>query len=212
MTAGDDAPRNKVARLLAEYDREALGDELEARWTATGDAHWSLRDLAAHVNQELVRERLQTAGSNPSSTEVASVTAALNGEESAADQTQVRRRLEREGVDVHSLEQDLVTYQAVRSYLKEYRNAAYDPETADRVDAVADTVEKLRGRLVSVTESKLDALRSTSRLSLGDFRVMVDVQILCTDCQQQYGVRDLLTEGGCECGMESGTGSTTQRE
>lgn len=203
MTAGDDAPRSKVARLLDEYDIDDLGEELEARWTATGDDHWSLRDLAAHVNEELVRERLQASGSNPTSAEIENVTATLNGDESAAERTQVRRQLEREGVDVDSLEGDFLTYQAVRSYLQEYRNATYDPETANRVDAVTDAVEKLRGRLVSVTESKVDGLRSTSRLSLGEFRVMVDVQILCTDCQQQYGVRELLTRGSCDC--EGGT-------
>lgn len=202
MTDGDDAPRSKVARLLDEYGLDGLGDELEARWTATGDAHWSLRRLAAHVNEELVRERLRDAGTNPSSTRVESVVDALTSDESAADRTQVRRRLERDGVDADSLERDLVTYQAVRSYLQDYRGATYDPDTRDRVEAAADAVEKLRGRLVSVTESKLDALRSTSRLSLGEFRVMVDIQVLCTDCQRQYGVRELLTEGGCECDAE----------
>lgn len=199
MTAGNDAPRSKVARLLDEYDLDGLGEDLEARWTATGDDHWSLRDLAAHVNEELVRERLRAAGSNLSTAAIENVKTALNGDESAAEQTQVRRQLEREGVDVDALERDFLTYQAVRSYLQEYRNATYDPDTANRVDAVTEAVEKLRGRLVSVTESKVEGLRSTSRLSLGEFRVMVDVQILCTDCQQQYGVRELLTQGSCDC-------------
>ncbi|MFB6268784.1 MAG: rod-determining factor RdfA [Halobacterium sp.] len=202
MTDGDDAPRSKVARLLDEYGLEGVGPELEARWTATGDAHWSLRDLATHLNEALVRERLQAAGENPSRAEVETVTSALAGDESAAERTQVRRRLERSGVDADSLERDLVTYQAVRSYLRDYRGASYDPESRDPVAAVTDAVEKLRGRLVSVTESKLRTLRSTSRLSIGEFRVMVDVQVLCTDCHGQYGVRELLTEGGCDCDAE----------
>lgn len=192
--------RSKVARLLDEYGLDGVGAELEARWTATGDDHWSLRDLAATFNRELVRERLYDAGMRPSEAEVADVVRSLTGDDTgAAEQTQLRRRLEREGIDVDDLAGDLVTYQAVRSYLKDYRGAEYERDSGDRLETVADAVQKLRGRLVSVTETKLDDLRNTSRLTLGEFRVMVDVQILCTECQSQYGVSELLTAGGCDC-------------
>jgi len=192
--------RSKVARLLDEYDLDGVGAELEARWTATGDDHWSLRDLATTFNRELVRERLYDAGMRPSEGEVADVVRSLTGDDTgAAEQTQLRRRLEREGIDVDDLAGDLVTYQAVRSYLQDYRGAEYERDTGDRLETVADAVQKLRGRLVSVTETKLDDLRDTSRLTLGEFRVMVDVQILCTECQSQYGVSELLTAGGCDC-------------
>lgn len=192
--------RSKVARVIAEYDLDGLGDELEARWTATGDDHWSLRDLATHVNEALVRERLQDAGTNPSNADVQNALRSLTGDETgAAEQTQLRRRLEREGVDVDELERDLVTYQAVRSYLQEYRGAEYEPDARDRVDAVTETVQKLRGRLVSVTESKLEQLRNASRLTLGEFRVIVDVRVLCTDCNTQQDISELLASGGCEC-------------
>ncbi|CQH56884.1 uncharacterized protein HHUB_2448 [Halobacterium hubeiense] len=192
--------RSKVARLLDEYDLDGVGAELEARWTATGDDHWSLRDLATTFNRELVRERLYDAGMRPSEGEVADVVRSLTGDDTgAAEQTQLRRRLEREGIDVDDLAGDLVTYQAVRSYLQDYRGAEYERDTGDRLETVADAVQKLRGRLVSVTETKLDDLRNTSRLTLGEFRVMVDVQILCTECQSQYGVSELLTAGGCDC-------------
>ncbi|MCG1003271.1 MULTISPECIES: rod-determining factor RdfA [Halobacterium] len=192
--------RSKVARLVDEYGLDGVGAELEARWTATGDDHWSLRDLATHFNRELVRERLYEAGIHPSESEVGDVVRSLTGGGTgAAEQTQLRRRLEREGVDVDALGDDVVTYQAVRSYLKDYRGAEYERDTGDRLETVADAVQKLRGRLVSVTETKLDQLRSTSRLTLGEFRVMVDVRILCTECDSQYSVSELLTAGGCDC-------------
>lgn len=192
--------RSKVARLVDEYDLDGVGAELEARWTATGDDHWSLRDLATHFNRELVRERLYEAGLNPSEAEVEEVVRSLTGGETgAAEQTQLRRRLEREGVDIDDLAGDVVTYQAVRSYLQDYRGAEYERDTGDRLDTVANAVQKLRGRLVSVTETKLDQLRNTSHLTLGEFRVMADVRVLCTECNSQYGVSELLTEGGCDC-------------
>ncbi|GAA0268931.1 rod-determining factor RdfA [Halobacterium noricense] len=192
--------RSKVARLVDEYDLDGVGAELEARWTATGEDHWSLRDLATQFNHELVRERLYEAGMHPSEAEVETVVRSLTGDGTGvAEQTQLRRRLEREGVDIDDLAGDVVTYQAVRSYLQDYRGAEYERDTGDRLDTVSNAVQKLRGRLVSVTETKLDQLRNTSHLKLGEFRVMVDVRIFCTECDSQYGVSELLTAGGCDC-------------
>lgn len=192
--------RSKVARVIDEYDLSGLGTELEARWTATGDDHWSLRDLASYVNEELVRARLRETGRTPAAGDVRNALAFLNEDESAAaDATQLRRRLERDGVDVDDLQSDLVTYQAVRSYLQDHRGAEYERATGNRVDAVTQSIQKLRGRLVSVTESKLEQLRDSSRLTLGEFRVMVDVRVLCTDCNTQQPVTDLLASGGCDC-------------
>lgn len=192
--------RTKVARVIDEYGLGDLGDELEARWTATGDDHWSLRDLATYVNEELVRERLQTVGTNPSPTDVENALQTLTSDETrVAEQTQLRRRLQRAGVDVDDLEGDLVTYQAVRSYLQESRGAEYERDTGDRVAAATETIQKLRGRLVSVTESKLEQLRGTSRLTLGEFRIIVDLHVLCTECNTQQDVSTLLRAGGCDC-------------
>jgi hypothetical protein len=192
--------RSKVARVIDEYDLEGLGAELEARWTATGDDHWSLRDLSTHVNEELVRASLREAGRTPAAADVQNALALLSDDESAdAEATQLRRRLERDGVDVEALERDLVTYQAVRSYLQDHRGAEYERDAGDRVEAVTQSIQKLRGRLVSVTESKLEQLRESSLLTLGEFRVMVDVRVLCTDCNTQLAVTDLLASGGCDC-------------
>jgi len=106
---------------------------------------------------------------------------------------------QRPGV-VDALERDFVTYQAIRSYLKDYRGASYKGTTdADRIENVTDAVQQLRARLHSVTESSLEQLRDTGRLTLGDFRLFIDVDVLCEDCGAQYGAIELLERGGCEC-------------
>jgi hypothetical protein len=202
MTDTDDAGgrRNKVARLVDEYDLNDVGDELEARWTATGDAHWSLRDLAAVFNRELIEARLDEADVRLSEREIDAVVRSLTGDEvSAADQTKLRRRLERDGVDVDALDCDVVTYQAVRSYLREHRGVEYERGNGNRMTTAAETIQKLRGRLVSVTETKLKGLRKTANLTLGEFHVTIDVRVLCTECDSRYGVTELLSSGGCDC-------------
>ncbi|MDZ5811095.1 hypothetical protein U4E84_07020 [Halorubrum sp. AD140] len=203
--------RNKVARLVDEYGLDGVGDELESRWTATGDDHWSLRELAAAFNRELVEARLAEAGVRLSEREVEAVVRSLTGDEvSAADRTQLRRRLERDGVDVDALDGDVVTYQAVRSYLRDHRGAEYEREDGDRTASAGEAIQKLRGRLAAVAETKLERLRKRSGLALGEFRVMVDVSVLCTECGSRYGVDELLATGECDCesgeaGREAGT-------
>jgi|AntRauTorcE11898_2_1112593.scaffolds.fasta_scaffold00034_24 hypothetical protein len=207
MSDTDDADgrRTKVARLVDEHDLGGVGDELEARWTATGDAHTSLRDLADEFNRRLVKARLDESGVRLSAGEIDAVVESLTGgAATAADRTQLRRRLEREGVDVDALDRDVVSYQAVRSYLRDHRGAEYERDDGDRATTAARAIAKLRGRLVAVTESKLGGLRKSSALTLGEFRVLVDVSVLCTDCGSRYGVDDLLSSGGCDCAAAEG--------
>jgi hypothetical protein len=192
--------RTKVARLLEEYELEGLGAELERRWTADGDERMSLRDLADYFNAEVLEASMADAGMQPLSGEADNVYHLLTGEDvTSADRTRTRRRLEREGVDVDALLSDFVTYQAIRTYLKRDRGAEHTTDDRDRTIVEAENIQRLRGRTVTVTEGKLDQLRRSDEIVLGNARVFVDVNVLCEDCGAQYEVDELLDRGGCDC-------------
>lgn len=193
---------SKVARLIDEYDLgAAFGDELERLWTADGDERRSLRDLADLFNRRLIESALTAAGTSTVSGEVENLYRLLTDDDvSSGMRTEARARLERDGIAVDELERDFVTYQAIRSYLTNYRDAEYEESSGnDQVETVLETIQRLRSRLRSITEGSLDRLRSTDRLTLGNFRLFVDVDVLCEDCGAQYGVVDLLERGGCDC-------------
>jgi hypothetical protein len=193
--------RVKVARLLDEYELGGLGEQMEQRWTADGDDRMSLRDLADHFNQELLRSALTDAGQQPLAGEVENTYQLLTGEEtSEADRTRVKRRLEREGIDVDELQRDFVTYQAIRTYLKEYRDATYESDDRDRAVVEMENLQRLRGRTLTVTDSILDRLKRNTEFELGEFRVFAEISVLCEDCGVQYNVEELLERGGCDCG------------
>jgi hypothetical protein len=195
-------PSSKVARLIDQYGLgEAFGDELERRWTADGEERESLRDLADRFNRRLLGSALTAAGTATVSGEVDNLYRLLTADDvSSGMRTEARARLERDGVDVEGLEGDFVTYQAIRSYLTEYRDAEYEePSDSEQVESVVDTIQRLRSRLRSIAEGSLDRLRSTDRLTLGTFRLFVDVDVLCEDCGAQYGAVELLERGGCDC-------------
>jgi hypothetical protein len=190
--------RSKVARLIEEYDLEGIGAELERRWTATEDRS-SLRELATMFNQRLLEHALESADVRPLDGEVANTYRLLTDEESGADRTRIRRRLERDGLDVDSLESDFVTYQAIRTYLKKHRGAEYAPKETDPIEREITNVQQLRGRIDSVTAGKIDQLDRAGHLDIGQFRTLVDVQVVCEDCNSQFDAVELLERGGCNC-------------
>lgn len=191
--------RSKVVRLIEEYDLDDIGVEMEQLWTADEDRR-SLRSLATYFNKELLATAMADAGMQPFDDEVETAYEHLTGDDvSNAEQTRLRRRLEREGVDVEGLLTDFVTYQAIRSYLKGDRNAEYERDDRDRTVVAAEHIQRLRGRTESVTESKLEQLRQSEELVLGETQLFVDINVLCNDCGQQFTVDELLDRGGCEC-------------
>ena len=198
-SATQSGARSKVARLIKEHGLEGLGADMEARWTAEED-RMSLRALAAYFNQEVLRTRLEAAGITMLDGELENIYRLLTDDDvSAAERTQVRRRLQRDGLDVDAVEDHFVTYQAIRTYLTEYRDAEYVRDNRDPIEREVENVERLRGRVETVTSGKLEQLRERGDLSLGSFRTVVDVKVVCEDCHSQYDVLDLLERGGCDC-------------
>lgn len=198
----DARPSSKVARLINEYGLEtSFGEELEMRWTSEGNDRLSLRALADLFNRQLLETVIDDTGMTGVEGEVENLYRLLADDDvSSGMRTEAQSRLERNGVNVDQLERDFVTYQAIRSYLTEFRGAEYKGTTdADRIETATTTIQRLRSRLRSVVEGNLNQLRTTNRLTLGDFRLLIDIDVLCEDCDAQYSVFDLLSRGGCDC-------------
>lgn len=188
--------RGKVERLIDEYDLD-VGPELIDAWTREQNRR-SLRNLARYFNRELLRERLDRHGVSSVGMDVETVYRHLRGEESAGSQTRVHRQLDREGVDVESLREEFVSHTAIRTFLRN-RSVTRSEDEGDQVAAEATHIQQLQNRTAVVAEDKLETLRSTDRVLIGDFRVLVDVQVFCEDCQRQFDINELLEARRCSC-------------
>jgi len=198
-SANSTTGQNKVARLIGEYGLDGLGDELEDRWTASGNERMSLRSLADYFNQRLLKTVVSRTGA-PLSGEVENLYSLLtDADVSKADATRTHRQLEREGIDVDQLLTDFVSYGAIRTYLKDFRGAEYEQENRDRIAVEAKNLQRLRGRTAAVIESKLEQLANSDDLEIGDHRTIVKLNVLCEDCGQRYNVDELLEQGSCDC-------------
>ncbi|MFW6382649.1 MAG: rod-determining factor RdfA [Haloferacaceae archaeon] len=192
----------KVERVIEAYGL-TIGEELADRWRGEGYERESLRALADRFNEAVLGAAMREAGLRPLEGEAANTYRLLTDDGvSAGMRTQARRRLERAGIDVSDLRSDFVSHQAIHTYLTDERGVSPPTDGRSPAERLADdreTIQRLESRLEAVTDNTLDRLVRTDQLSIGDPSVIVDVQVFCADCGQQYAVGDLLGAGHCDC-------------
>ena len=200
MADEPDPTRSKVGRLIDTYGMRGTGQELEDRWLGRGRESQSLRSLAEWLNQRLLEARLTAVGQDPLDGEVSNLYRLLSEEDvTAGARVDAETTLEAYGIDVEELRREFVSHQAIHTYLTEFRGASKERSSGDRAETVRRTVGRLRSRLVAVAENNLGHLRDAGELRLGEFTVLLEVQVLCEDCGASYPVTDLLDRGGCDC-------------
>jgi hypothetical protein len=193
--------RSKVGRVIAEWELNGMGSELERYWTTDGQESMSLRELADLFNRRVLRAAMESAGKRVLDGEAENMYELLTSNEtSAGSRVQAERRLEREGVDIQSLTSDFVSHQAIHTYLTKYRGASAPKSGASGdIEAHQDTIQRLRSRLIAVVTNSLSTLRSKGKITLGEFDIFLSIQIRCNDCGTQLNVSELFDNEGCEC-------------
>ena len=200
MADEPDPTRSKVGRLIDEHGTVGLGQELEDRWLGRGYGEQSLRSLAEWFNERLLHRRLVTAGYDPLDGEVSNLYRLLSeADVTAGSRVDAEATLEEYGIDPEALRREFVSHQAVHTYLTEFRGASKERSATDRPGNARRTIQRLRSRLVAVAENSLDHLRTAGELSIGEFTVLLEVQVLCEDCGASYPITDLIRRGRCEC-------------
>ena len=198
MSESSGGRRTKVARVIDKYDLAQMGSRLEAAWTDETGERTSLRDLADEFNETVLKAALRDAGGAPMELEVSGAYETLSSG-TEVDATRARRRLERKGVNVDAVESDLVTHQAIHTFLKRDRDARLPTNDGDPCKRKIESIEKLQGRLTAVTESALSSLAAAGDLNGDDYNVIVNVRAVCPDCGDDRSVSEFLRKGGCSC-------------
>jgi hypothetical protein len=126
---------------------------------------------------------------------------ALTGDDvSAGKRTEVRERLEHAGVDVEAVEGAFVSYQTVRSHLRECLDVETARESRLSVDDARGTIEWARSRSEGIVERTIQRLAAAEEVAAGDVDVSHVVRIDCADCGATYPVDRFVDRGGCDCG------------
>lgn len=189
----------KVPRLIREYELAPLGEELEALWTRDED-RWSLRALADRFNRELLGAAMREAGMADLDGEAANYYRLLtDADVNPGDRVEATRGLERAGVDVDRLRDEFVSYQAIRTYLTNYRDVEYERSGGDRLGQEQDSIRQFTDRTQAIVQDKISRLQGQGHLDVGAPTTTVQVRIYCSECDSRYSVDDLLDRGHCGC-------------
>ncbi|QSW97729.1 rod-determining factor RdfA [Haloterrigena alkaliphila] len=192
----------KLGRIGDQYELRNLDADLVAYWTGAGDDQMSTRELATYVNQRVLETALQDAGVLLKDGEVENTYRLLTDDEvSSGTRVQTRNELERDGVPIEQVESDFVSHQTVYNHLTSCLEAELEsPSDEERLERSGDRLGALQNRTAAVTSDTVAQLERNGIVDIGEFNVTVSVTVTCEECLQEYPVRTLLDEGGCQCG------------
>ena len=189
---------NKVERVGEKYGLSELTDDLVDMWSGP-EQNMSVRELSELFNVRILETAMRDAGNDPLEGDAENIYRLLTDDDvTRGTKVETETRLSRQGVDIEELQGDFVSHQTVYRYLTESRGATHSRRENSR-EKVIDTVNRLRGRLVTVAESNLDSLRNANKLTLGSFSVVAEISVFCEDCASRYEIAELLRRGGCDC-------------
>lgn len=194
--AGQDADGCKIDRIV---ERRGLSD-VEADLRRRHESGASLRELESVFNRAVLRRELRDRHVEILHGEVENTYQLLTGDDvRAGARIEAIGRLERAGVDVDELLDDFVSYQTVRTHLRECigRDTARE-STIDRSDGER-TIFSMLARSEAVIEQTLDRFRSAGILQTGPLDLTVSARVACQHCGREYSISKLLEEGGCGC-------------
>lgn len=187
----------KIGTVVGKRGLQDVHDGLVSRWEGENESS-SLRDLAQFFNEQVIESALGDTGYSPLDGEVENYYRLLTGDASRGMETQARSQLAEKGVDVDELESDFVSYQTVNRHFENCleRDRAQPDESGGR-DRASDRLFALRSRTEAVTEQTIRELRNREDFALGEFDVLVDVSVRCSDCGHISSLDRLLDAGGC---------------
>lgn len=184
MTTG--RSRRKLAKLIEQYELTEMDDRLRFKYEVDGD---SLRSLAHFVNTEITKARL---GDSPFSPEhVYRTLRDPDDTASKSDQSDLRRRLRLNDVDVESLERDWVSHMSVRSYLQKDLDIDTERETKGPLDP-AETLDRIRGLREREENIIWENLRATEGVDGSKWDLHQDLRLINKETGESVRVEELL--------------------
>ena len=197
MTGGEPLSCDcKIGRDATKYDVPGLPAFVKRRRI---DADSSLRDLADAVNVRLVEAILDRTDADVAGDAGAVYTALADEDTPPERRLSVRNQLADVGVAIGELEEDFVSYQAVRYHLRNCLDMDTSREGITSVSAGREIIATARERDREIIAQTLRRLQRVDELRDTAIEVRVSPRVSCRNCGRSYDVGAFLDEGGCAC-------------
>lgn len=195
----------KVVRKEEQYGLRELDDELVHRYRNEGA---SLRDLETYVNVRILDSALDDVGVGLLGSVEEVYKILTTTQESSGRRSEIRNQLRHAGLEIDLVENDFVSYQTIRTHLREHLNV--ETSTADTFDieSAQARIGRLESRLDAVVGESLERLQANNYLRCGEIDVLPTIQVTCRNCEHTYYLDEFLATGGCECGGQQDSNTT----
>jgi len=201
MSGGNVAPAPgaacscKVGRTAETYGLDDIDDLLRER-RAEGA---SLRRLETVVNEAVLRAALRDTDTDVFRDAAAIYRNLTDDDVSAGVRTETEAWLSRIGVSPDELTGDFVSYQTVRTHLRECLDVDTTRDTTLSVADAEGTIEWARSRSEGIIGRTIERLADTDGFESGTVAVTHVVRVSCSDCGASYPVERFLDRNGCDC-------------
>jgi hypothetical protein len=188
----------KVGRVVEEYDIGGIDAELVDRWLAGS----SVRALTESFNTAVIDRALdESRTGQPRWSRRPIYDLFTTKDPNESNEIEMRRTLERDGIDVERLESSMVSHQTLYRHFTAClgRSKQTERSRADRRRSARETIFSLQERLRQVTETTINGLNHESE----EWDALVDLRILCDACGSSMDVETALSDG-CDCPGEPG--------
>lgn len=190
----------KVGRTAEKHGLEELDEVLHER-RADGA---SLRRLETVVNEAVLRAALEGTDTDVFRDAAAVYRNLTGANASAGVRTETEAWLSRVGVDPDELDGDFVSYQTVRSHLRDCLGVDTARDHSLSVADAEGTIEWARSRSEGIIRRTVERLDDTDGFASGSVDVTHVVRVSCTDCGASYPAERFLDRGGCDCDADEG--------
>jgi len=191
----------KIERVLRKYNLDRHIEDIPNMWLGIDTEEKSLREIAHMVNISVVEQFLKQS-EEPTDGEANYILKVLQGSVDEASKENQKDRLRDKGLDPETLEEDLVSYSAVRRYLTNgvevEKDTGQTPEEA--IKSLEDNASRLETRTRKVLQNRLEQVNEKGILPISDPALIIDIQIYCRECNNQYNFHEFIEKGSCECG------------
>lgn len=191
----------KAGRVAAKYGfTEKLANRLGPQWEdADGPG---VRKLARQFNILVINTALLDAGEPALDGEAELLYRLLMDDEvEEAERARACQRLDEWNIDADALTGDFISYKTINRHFKNCtkREREHSAES-HTTDGVLNRVNALKRRLEKVTERSISEIASHAAIGTdgSDLDVIVQVNIVCPECDDRLPIRELLADG-CSC-------------
>jgi len=184
-------PRHKIERVAQKYNLVGIEDELVDNW-GSKRSDKSIRELAADFNFEVTDAALREAGIVLDHDVVKSIAEQLADDPSSITAWAFTNR----DVDLKTVGESLVSYQAVHDYLCDIRNEEYTDSVRSKSQLITD-LRKLQERAERVDSQTVSSLITRDDIDGSAPHIDIDVTALCSVCNTKTDLLNYLKNGGC---------------